>query len=35
LGDYHPGDEEEEGDCKPEFEPKVLLGDLRRWPTPR
>ena len=31
LGDCHTGEEEEEADCKPEFEAKVLLGNLRLW----
>ena len=31
LGDCHPGEEEEEAGCKPEFEAKVLLGNLRLW----
>ena len=31
LGDCHTGEEEEEAGCKPEFEAKVLLGNLRLW----
>jgi hypothetical protein len=31
LDTPHPGEEEEEADCKPEFEAKVLLGNLRLW----
>jgi hypothetical protein len=31
LGDCHTGEEEEEAGRKPEFEAKVLLGNLRLW----
>ena len=31
LGDCHTGEEEEEAGCKPEFEAKLLLGNLRLW----
>jgi hypothetical protein len=31
LGDCHPGEEEEEADCKPEFETKAPPGNFRLW----
>jgi len=31
LRDCHPDEEEEQAGCKPEFEAKVLLGNLRLW----